>query len=264
MRVCDASALVRLPPETRQSLVETLTKKLCSLKNLHDSCVRAFWTSITPAAIVCIAVFFALPSLCYAAYLRRAGGATRSFLAGFLTLKEAEQLTGVPDDGPPAKHSRRNMVFLSWLALFETFAWLAVGSYRAVALEYSQKASGVWEVAAPLLIACTWFYAMLRPIFRQTTTPPFDLFILFVSYLLSTLLSLGVVLYDRCSFNSPWPPGFVQFASFLDLIVMATSIYVVISMPLEIPNTSVADNVGVTLTPEDYSTLWGYVIPADF
>ncbi|EGO00623.1 hypothetical protein SERLA73DRAFT_104969 [Serpula lacrymans var. lacrymans S7.3] len=234
--------------------------------DFRDSCVRGYWSSLVPAALVLSFCIFSLPTpRCTHATLKL----VKIPFTQFITLEEAEGLQldgcsvasetagGVESaGGVNAKDSsRRRNLFLSWIALFATFAWFGIG-IRQLVLQNGEP----FNASVPLLIGISWLYAALRPIIWPSPTPPFDLFSLYLAHLVAGTLLLGGVLYETHVWAVALPSPYLLAIMVSNLVAIVIELIIVLGMPLAIPSSRVKEeDIGKSISPEDYTSLWGWI-----
>ncbi|KAI0332219.1 multidrug resistance-associated ABC transporter [Cubamyces sp. BRFM 1775] len=224
------------------------------LTSISDACVRGLWAAILPSAFVGLVLVSAIPPI--SSLLR----ILKQPLENFLPLPEAEALLYGEDDAVQ-ESDKENVVplwrtlILSTVALLECLLWVSIGCYSLI-VEPGDSWTGIRDV----LIAATWFYAVLRPIVRPTATAPFDLFMLFgLHFLLGSLVFFGHV-YDYYVFAIPLPSSPVMAVYITHLVAVAGLLVVVVNMPLDIPSKYVKkEEIGKSVSPEDYTTVWGWM-----
>ena len=160
---------------------------------------------------------------------------------------------------------------MSLVAMLQTMLWLAIGCYTLFTVPYG-TADGIFSI----LRAAAWFYAALRPMANAQATAPYDLFTLYLIQLFGGSLLLGGVLYDMDVYAQPAPGAGVMAALTFNLVATIALLCVVLSMPLAVPSSRVKksdivshtsqDRIcqltlsqGVTVSPDDYVTLWGWI-----
>ncbi|KAI0092260.1 multidrug resistance-associated ABC transporter [Irpex rosettiformis] len=225
--------------------------------DFSSRCIRDSYFSLVPALIVLVAVpvtiFPSPPPL-----LRVLKIMTSPFQS-FLTLPEAEALL-VQDEKAEVQHSPKvtpvwHTAVLSLAGLVGTLVWIALGSYLAIV-----EPVDLWQNTMPFLVAVSWLYSCCRPIIKPTATPPYDLFILYIARVLLDTFVLWGVFYDRQVYGIPLPSPFIVSALAVNVVVGVTSLLTVLSMPLDIPSNRVDPaEIGKSVSPEDYTSLWGWV-----
>lgn len=206
-----------------------------SLLDLSSPCVRATWSALGPAAIVAAVLFLAIP-------LPQSTGHALAVVGSpfkqFLTLKEAESLLTSDAKTEVHHHSQRPTLWrtlvLSLTTLVETLAWLAIGSYILITGE-----EYTWSSLLPFLVAMSWLYACCRSIFKPAATPPYDLFALFIVRLFCDVVVFGGMLYDRYVYDLPLRDPLVLCAQALNLAVTTIVLVTILTMPLDVPSSSV-------------------------
>jgi hypothetical protein len=140
-------------------------------------------------------------------------------------------------------------------ALLETVAWLALASYRLVAFD-TNESYATYDLWAPLLVAISWFYASLKPVLRPASTPPYDLFVLYLVHVFTAFLSVGSVIYSKYVYGESVSNAFI-LGTIVHFIILGGLLAVVFSMPLGVPTVQVdTEEIGKTISPEDYTTLF--------
>jgi hypothetical protein len=193
-------------------------------------------------------------------FVRRAGRSVKSFFGGFLSLREAFILQGEPPSvvEVPSKPPLWKTFTLSSIGISEAIFWLAVSSYRIIVSENGKEIQ-VWSALSPFLIATTWLYASIRPVVRPPATPPYDLFILYLMHLVGAIISFVAIVYDHRISGIPFPGALTLLALAANFIAISTCLVIALGMPLSIPPLNVdKGKIGTTISPEDYTTLWGY------
>ncbi|OCH88899.1 multidrug resistance-associated ABC transporter [Obba rivulosa] len=223
---------------------------------LGRECARTFWRAAVPLAFLAVVLLTFVP---LPAALRTPAARLARPFTNFLTLPEAEALLAA--DGAPAGRAGKDAprvplwrsLLLSWIALGETLAWLTVGSYRLVS-DPLHPSDGLQYVA----VALPWFYAALRPIVAPAATVPLDLLVLVVLELVLNALAFGGLLYDHTIYDYPLSSAELA-AHVVNLCTIAVLLLVILQMPLAIPSPRIKkDSIGKTVSPEDYTSLWGW------
>ncbi|EJD46367.1 P-loop containing nucleoside triphosphate hydrolase protein [Auricularia subglabra TFB-10046 SS5] len=220
-----------------------------SLWDVTDACSRAIWSAGIPAAI---ALFFAARPVLQAVGLGRA--VTFPFKP-FLTLDEAEEILyphdATPDAPPPARSkATASGIALSALAGAEAVAWILVAAFFV-------PATTAW---APALIALTWVYSAARLILRPRPTPHYGLLTLWVAHFVLGVIDVGALLFMHAAHNAPLPEHLAGLARATNLTAVALVVALTVTRPLALPSRHVpVDNIGVSVSPEDYTTLWSWL-----
>ncbi|KAI5116711.1 hypothetical protein M0805_003223 [Coniferiporia weirii] len=228
-----------------------------------DPCVRASWAAFAPTGLVLVFLALHIP---LPAFLRLLASPFRLFL----TLREAEALdtdekTPLVPEQPPTESSSGDAVrvplwltlVLTAVGLLETGAWLSVGTYLlAIDHEQVDLAGSLRAIAT----AFSWLYAALVPLVRPSATPTSSLFSLYLLHLIGGTLLLGGALLDARVGSAPLPstPALIGYA--LNLGAVTLLLLVQLSRPLALPSSAVdKTEIGNRVSPEDYTTLWGWV-----
>ena len=231
-----------------------------NLLDFGDPFVRELWACILPSALV---IFFC-------ATLIPVPGRVRSVWHRFsrpfrnpLTLEQAEAYEATyeqeershadyypPKSVTPIFHSS----ILSSLALFQVLAWLGLGSYS-----FAVNAR-IWDGVLPVITSITWLYASLRPIIWPSRTVFYDLFVLYLAHLVTGLVIFGGSLFDHNVYELPLPSGISLAARVVNLSVITLLLATVSNMPFAIPSAAInKDEVGKSVSPEDYCSLWDWI-----
>ncbi|KAI0639291.1 multidrug resistance-associated ABC transporter [Trametes polyzona] len=222
-----------------------------SLTSLSDACVRGFWAAVVPFAFVGLVLLSLTPP---ARFLIRI--AKRPF-TNFLPLREAEALISgddtLADEDENVVPLWRTLV-LSTVSLVESLLWVGVGCYSLIV-----NPEVVWGGIRDFLVATTWFYAALRPILKPTAVVPYDLLILFGLHLVLGIVTLVGHVYDNYVYALPFPNPVLLTAEVINVVAVAGVFTVVMNMPLAIPSKQIKkEEIGKTISPEDYTTVWGW------
>ncbi|KIM37758.1 hypothetical protein M413DRAFT_448273 [Hebeloma cylindrosporum] len=233
----------------------------CGPLDFRSSCVRSAWSAILPAAFVLLLGFCSIPT---PRPVRRIFASIGTPFQRYLTLHEAEAIDiAALDDGEemgrPVEISNfvpvwRTVVFV-FVGIVQSFCWVAGGSYTLY-----EDPEHVWRGAFSFLIATSWLYTAFRPITRPTPTPPFDLFSLYLILLAGAILQLGGIFFDHSVLSAPLPSTLVITALIANLLSLLLLLAVTVSMPLAVPSNRVVPNdIGRSVSPEDYTSLWGWI-----
>ncbi|KAI0257019.1 hypothetical protein BJV78DRAFT_1272168 [Lactifluus subvellereus] len=234
-------------------------------------CARSFWGAVIPAAFVFLLCLIAIPVPTWLSNLIRP---IKRHSTPFLTLQEAEALDvaaaseskaalGEGGQGEPEAVGGEQVesglfwkpLLLSWIALIETLVWLGIASFTII-----QDQRDPVYVASPFVFALTWLFATVRPIVRPTPTPPFDLFTLYLIHTVVELVSLASFAYNKHAHDTPLPLALTFVAHILNLAVLLILVTITLSMPLAIPSNRIDKaKIGKSVSPEDYTSLWGWV-----
>ncbi|KAF9025817.1 multidrug resistance-associated ABC transporter [Hymenopellis radicata] len=221
--------------------------------DFHDTCVRGTWATIPATVLVAVFCLFSLP-IKVPDVIRQ----TTKLFRTFLSLHEAEALD-IKDEQETLEilvvvPVWRTVVF-ALLGLVEALCWVGDGSYRAVAASYD-----VWGIMRAFLIAATWLYTVVRPVVAPAATPQYDVFVVYIMHLVGGILLLGGALYDTIVFGFPLPHGIILVGLYANPIITIILLAVVMSIPIDVPSSRVKPvDIGMTVSPEDYTTLFGWV-----
>ncbi|KAJ3486309.1 hypothetical protein NLI96_g4318 [Meripilus lineatus] len=219
-----------------------------------DKCIREFWAAVIPSALVVLLLILAIPIP--SRVQQSLVGVKRTF-TNFLTLPEAEALDvgEEPGEEPKQPVPLWRSLLISIISLLEALVWFAYGSFALIL-----DSTSVWDDVRPFLIALSWLYAASRPITRPTATPPFDLFAFFILQLLVGVLALWGILYDYQVRGLALPPPWILAGHVVNLAAVSSLLFLVVSMPLAIPSKRVdRHEIGKSISPEDYTSLWGWI-----
>jgi len=223
-----------------------------------NSCVRGAWSAILPAVFVLLLGFCSIPS---PRPIRRIFAIIGSPFQRYLTLHEAEAIDIAAlqgnklFDGEEMGHlvevSKfvplwRTVMFV-FVGIVQSFCWVADGSYI-----FYNDPEHLWKGAFSLLVGSSWLYTVIRPIVRPTSTPPFDMFALYLILLASGILQLGGVLFDHSVLSAPLPSALIVTALITNLISILLLLAVTVSMPLAVPSNRVDPNDIVSRGPSRF------------
>jgi len=120
--------------------------------------------------------------------------------------------------------------------------------------------ANVWEGILPIATAITWLYASLRLIVWPSQTVFYDLFVLYLAHLVTGFITLGGLFFDHRVYQLPLPSQVVSGARVVSVSVIAILLVIVLNMPLAVPGAKIAeDDVGKSVSPEDYCSLWDWI-----
>ncbi|KAI0048024.1 multidrug resistance-associated ABC transporter [Auriscalpium vulgare] len=235
--------------------------------DLENACVRVFWSTLLPGVFVFFLCVASIPPPTWFSNL--ISPVTNPFRS-YLTLTEAEALnagtgeTAVFDEhASPSKPALSRdalpvmwkTLVLAWIALLETLIWLAVGSFSLM-----QDEQAAIYTLSPFVTASAWLYATVRPILHPKPTPSYRLFSLYIILFGVEVLSLGGFMYDKSVQGLPLPPTTLFSAHVANLSALLLLIGTVLSMPVNIASDRVEKaDIGKSVSPEDYTSLWGWV-----
>ncbi|KAF8963320.1 multidrug resistance-associated ABC transporter [Flammula alnicola] len=234
--------------------------------DFRSSCIRASWSAFLPAALVFALCFCSIPVPRSA---RRVVAIIAAPFKTYLTLHEAEavDITAVSgervlDDEDAAVLVEvpkfvplwRTVVFV-FVGIVQSFCWVVDGSY----LLYNDS-SNPWRGIFSFLVVVSWLYTAIRSVARPTATPPYDMFSLYVILFFAGILQVGGVLFDHSILGSPLPSTFSMVALIANELVVLLLLFLTMTMPLATPSNRVdPKDIGRSVSPEDYTTLWGWI-----
>ena len=231
-----------------------------NLLNFGDPFVRELWACILPSAFVALFCATLIP---VPGWLRSAWKRASYPLRNSLTLEEAEAYEAAhenekagPPDHPPTKPTASipRTVVLSCLALLQVLAWLGLGSYSFAVHAES------WDAILSVVTAVTWLYASLRPIIWPSETVFYDLFALYLAHIVTGFITLGGLFFDHSVYQLPLPSQVVLVARVVNLSVLIILLIIVLNMPFAVPSARInKDDVGKSVSPEDYCSLWDWI-----
>ena len=263
------------------------------LFNFSDPCIRQAWSSFLPVILVFIICLAKIP-------IQIPIPDRLNFIpfSSFLNLNDAVALDAVAEkmrraaDGEiledvdviskDAKPSFWRTFLLCTVALIETLAWIAYGSFRII-ISQKQDDPKAFDttLVLPFILALPWIYALFRPLLKPPLTPPYDLFVLYLAHLVMGVIMLGAVLFNHLSYDESLPEtwGLVGLVGNLALLILG--LVLIVSARMAVPPKGVnPDDVvctsfaihglyqctylllraqGKTVSPEDYTTLWGWI-----
>ncbi|KAJ6562715.1 multidrug resistance-associated ABC transporter [Mycena vulgaris] len=229
------------------------------LLDLRDACIRGTWAALVPTILVftfCAVQFHPpLPEP-----IRSAVAAVKAPFKQFLTLREAEGLLhpglgSIEDDD--TKAARGIAVWRPLLALVglaQSVAWVAVAAFS-----FTTDAP-VWTGVSELLVSGTWMYTAVRAVAHRSATPPYDLFTLYFVYFVTGVIHFAGYVFEYCVDDTPLPGRAALLGMCANVGGTLVVLLAVLQMPLNVPSsrTDVAQ-IGVTLSPEDYTPLWEWI-----
>ncbi|KAL0058578.1 hypothetical protein AAF712_014741 [Marasmius tenuissimus] len=234
---------------------------------LSDPCVRDSWATVVPLVFVFLLALFSIP-IPKPAPVKKLIRILKSPFRSYLTLHEAEALDTAPAAGDEVAEDENRprveveqvvslwrTVVLVFVGLLEVMMWTITGSYKLVV----DDSSTVWTSVRPLLVACVWIYAVMRPVIRPSVTAPLDLFVVYVLQLVSAVIQFGGALYGHAVLDMPAPSVTSIVGNAFNLAAIVVVLAVVFSMPLALPSKRVdKSEIGRSISPEDYTTVWGW------
>jgi hypothetical protein len=228
-----------------------------NLLDFGDPSVRELWACILPSALVTLfcATLIPVPGLVRSVWQRVSHPFRNS-----LTLEQAEAYEAFHESPPghptPTKSATPlpQTIALSVLALLQVLVWLGLGSYS-----FAVPARN-WDAILSVITAATWLYASLRPIIWSSQTVFYDLFALYLAHIVTGLIVLGGSFFDYSVYQLPLPSSVVLVARVVNLSVLAILFAIVLNMPFAVPSARInKDEVGKSVSPEDYCSLWDWI-----
>jgi hypothetical protein len=237
---------------------------LCSARTVdfEDACVRETWAALLPAALVAVLLVLALP---LPAPLRPLWTYVAGPFRTYITLPEAEAyLAGASvASAAEVRHTtaRRasgwRTAALCLFALVPALGWAGVASFN-LALRSDEPIA--WADVQPVVLAGVWVYAALRTVIAPTPTPAYGLFTLYALQFLGGIVVLGGMAYGARIGEGVYLPTGILVGHIADVIASVVLLLVSLSTPMAIPSVNVKEaDVGKSVSPEDYTTLWGWL-----
>jgi hypothetical protein len=235
-------------------------------QDFGNDCVRLWWTGLVPLTVV---VF----NLCRIAIrsLPERYRPWHSTFSNFLPLEEAVSLMNGKSAEPINEqteeiHERESSKWKAGIlvvpALFETAYWLFSACRQAILAHEHHPPTPVL-IITPILLALSWLYACLRPLFirRRTLTVPYDLFAVYLSMVAILGLDVGSIIYKRYAYQTvPEISHATALILMLHFFVLFILLGTVLSLPMGVPPPGVdRDQIGKTISPEDYTHFWGWI-----
>jgi len=232
-----------------------------NLLDFGDPFVRELWACILPSALV---ILFCVNLIPVPERVRSLWQRVSRPFRNSLTLEQAEAYEAAHEikKGSPTDHSTPTKpatsilrtIGLSGLALLQVLVWLGLGSYS-----FAVHAKN-WDAIMSVVTATTWLYASLRPIIWSSQTVSYDLFALYLAHILTGLVVLGGSFFDHSVYQLPLPSPVVLAARVVNLSVLAILFVIVLNMPFAVPSARInKDDVGKSVSPEDYCSLWDWI-----
>ncbi|KAJ3509036.1 hypothetical protein NMY22_g16428 [Coprinellus aureogranulatus] len=224
-----------------------------SALDISDSCIRDAWSSIIPAVIV--STFILLSLFNHTVKKDVLPKSFKRLFQPFLTIEEAEAL----ENGGGGSPTRTKAVVLpplwrtllfSGTGVLQTLIWLGLASYHFYTDPAKHRLAGG---LFPLLTACAWLYTALRPVIKPSVTPMYDLLVVYVALFCGGCLKLGGALMHSHWAMVDWVAAWLNLG--MVLVVLAG----LASMPMNVPSEEVAGEIGKTISPDDYTSLFGWV-----
>ncbi|KZT57684.1 hypothetical protein CALCODRAFT_273206 [Calocera cornea HHB12733] len=231
---------------------------------LLDPFLRGLLACVVPATVVS---FYLLVSIPWPKPIRTAARYVTAPFDSFVTLPEAKAILkgetvsaneaiGQTEPRPPVWKT----VVLAILALTESLGWIGVGTYGIVFCTRSHDSVAIWSIAFAFVKVLPWLYATITPLIRPQATAPYDLFALYLTFVATAAINVGAQLFILSAYGTPLPPWWIFALSVADLVIPVLSIGVVLSMPIALPaDEDEKKEIGKTISPEDYTSLYGWV-----
>ncbi|KAJ7041090.1 hypothetical protein C8F04DRAFT_947402 [Mycena alexandri] len=226
--------------------------------DFEDTCVRSSWSAVLPFLVVLPLSISYLPV--------RSPGALNKLKAVFttyLTLEEAEALNLPPQElsqafeEPQIEAPRWRTLLFTFAGLLQTIGWIA----SAVLYFLAANPVDAWTLTQPLLVAFSWLYTAVRTVASPPVTAPYDLFSVYVLQFSGGILVLVGHLFDSAVGIKTLPPTPILMALWVNLIVVFVLLYIVVQMPINLLSRRVnKEDVGRSVSPEDYTRLWGWIV----
>jgi hypothetical protein len=236
-------------------------------QDFGNDCIRLWWTGLFPLTVV---VF----NLCRIALRHLPERPWHLTFSNFLPLEEAIYLMNDKPIEPINEqtkeiHERETFKWktgsLVVPAFFEIAYWV-FSACRQVILAHGRDQIIPVFIITPILLALSWLYACIRPLFirRRAPTVPYDLFAVYLSMLAVLGLDVGSIIYKRYAYTHDRPTPETNNATVVVLMLhfFALSILLgtVLSLPMAVPPPGVnRDQIGKTISPEDYTPFWGWI-----
>ncbi|EJU04810.1 hypothetical protein DACRYDRAFT_114129 [Dacryopinax primogenitus] len=231
--------------------------------SLLDPFLRGVLACVLPCSVVLLSLLLYVP---WPRVVVKAARFLASPFDPFITLPEAKAiLRGEPvvADDANARASRPPVwktMLLSLPALGETLVLIAIGTYNIVLWHQQQEESPVWRIVFPFVKVLPWLYATLIPVVRPQATAPTDLFILHLTFILTATFNLGAQLFNLSAYGIPLPVWWIFSLQVADLIAPILALGAVLSMPIALAaNDEEQKEIGKTISPEDYTSLYGWI-----
>jgi hypothetical protein len=111
----------------------------------------------------------------------------------------------------------------------------------------------------PFVVAATWTYAAAVPGLAPRPTPTYSLFALYLAHLAASLLTFGGALYDAHLDGGRLATLSIVLNA-LNLGAIGALVLVALGTPIAVPSEAVKEeDVGKAVSPEDYTSLWGWL-----
>ncbi|KAJ7664588.1 multidrug resistance-associated ABC transporter [Mycena polygramma] len=229
------------------------------LFDLTDACVRGTWAVLTPALLVlafCAVKFH--PPLPPA--IRRLVRTVQAPFAQFLTLEEAEGLLLGEEIEAVDRETKGTRDMPVWRPLLVVIGVAQCVVWIGIAAFLFATQTRAWPGVSALLVSGSWLYTALRAATHLTATPPYDLLTLYLVYFVGGLVQLVGYLFEYSVDGVPLPGRGVLLGMALNLGSTLAVLLAVLRMPLNVPSSRIdVSQIGVTISPEDYTPLWKWI-----
>ncbi|KZO90715.1 hypothetical protein CALVIDRAFT_542481 [Calocera viscosa TUFC12733] len=231
--------------------------------SLLDPFLRGLLACALPSSVVLLCL---LVKVHWPKPIRTAARYVAAPFDAFITLAEAKAIlhgeTAAVSEavgrsaGPPLWKT----VVLAVLATTESLAWVGVGTYDIVHWTRSQGSVAISSIVFALVKVLPWLYATITPLTRPQATAPYDLFVLHLTFVATSTLIIGAQLFKLSAYDAPLPSWWIFALQVADLVAPLLSLGVVLSMPIALPiNEEEKKEIGNSISPEDYTSLYGWV-----
>uniref|UniRef100_A0A8H7XJS6 Multidrug resistance-associated ABC transporter n=1 Tax=Psilocybe cubensis TaxID=181762 RepID=A0A8H7XJS6_PSICU len=233
-----------------------------SVFEFNDPCIRASWSALLPFGLVGLLCLSKLPK---PRPVQRLCRFLQSPLHNFLTLREAEALDNKSAIGRafendnieelPKSHVRRHHVAFAFIGAAEGLCWIVSGSFQLY--DSHNNVDGILCYA----LAFSWIYTAIRPLVPSTSkSAPYDVVVIYLLFFVGAIVDIGGIIYDYAVLLSPLPSQLSLLLRSVNLLAIVSSLIIIFNIPSELPSAKVdPQEIGHTLTTEDYATLWQWV-----
>ncbi|KIO12017.1 hypothetical protein M404DRAFT_962517 [Pisolithus tinctorius Marx 270] len=142
------------------------------------------------------------------------------------------------------------LLLLTFIALLQVFAWIALGIYHLVSDQDDFRTA-----ISSIMIGVMWLYNLLKPAVCPRYTAYIDLFVLYTILLGFGVIRVGISTYlyyigTASVTNLEW------IGMSLDLMAITAGLGVICTMPLAIPSDDLLREIYVRRSPEDYASIF--------
>jgi hypothetical protein len=236
-----------------------------SVTDLSDACVRSAWATLVPLALTVVLLVCSLHIPVPDALRSSINSITTPFKT-YITLPEAEALLrGDSTDHARRERTHHSSYTPSWrtslasvIALVLTLVWIGAGAFSSILYPTTPLWTRTFQ---PILTGISWAYAAIVPLFAPCLTAAYGLFTLYLLHFIGASTTLGGALYDAHIGQTTIPLSQTALVlETLNLVSITALLLVGLSTPLAIPSEHVdASQIGKSISPEDYTTLWGWL-----